>query len=201
MSSKFNQILILALVLLGGCRQPALLPIKYVEWLNDPDNGAHVNKQIGKYDFDLQYKTPEYMVLMSERKSSITVAQMSTQKKAYEDLEQYTFKIRSASNEDLLQDGNGDDYNRRLEYFISYIQEDLFLENGNDTVFASLCNYERTYGLSPEATITIGFDTKNIAKHSDRTFIFDDHILGVGPVRLTITKESLSHLPVLTYEN
>lgn len=194
--------LLLFLVAFYGCNNDVLHPADYVNWLKDESNGLKLVRHIGRYDFELQYKTPEFVALQNLRKTTVDEGEVAELKKRYEDIEQYTFRISSSNQEDLLDENAADDqqYGQRLEYFVSYAQDDIYMIVNSDTVECAVYNYERSYGLSPEVTITVGFAKKLLPENSDRSFVFDDHILGTGPVLLTISKKDLSQLPELSYE-
>lgn len=194
----YFSILIMA-ALPGGCRQNVLPANDYMQWIRNKDNGLHTDKSMGKYAFDLQYKTPEYLALQNEGTDQLTEKRMAEARSRFEDLEQYTFRISTKDKSDVLE--QDEDNGRRLEYFVTYAQNDLALIRGNDTLPCIEYSYERTYGLSPEVTLVVGFKRSNTTDEPDRTFVFNDQVLGVGPVKLTIDKTSFTQLPALRYEN
>lgn len=192
--------LIIVFTAMSGCKQETLTPSSYVSWVRDSDNGLHVTRTIGDFEFEIQYTPPEYIVLQSERDRFIDNERMKTESERYSGTEQYVFKIHRADGQDILDDGDPEGYATRLEYFVSYAESDIWLIRGNDTLPCAQYTYERTYGLNPDLTVVVGFESDSSGSENDRTFLFDDHVLGIGPVKLNIEKTAFQQLPLLSYE-
>jgi hypothetical protein len=192
---------LLIVLMLGACHKSVLPPAEYVEWLKNEANGLHVKKSIGKYEFDLQYKTPEYLVLSTNSTNPTSKAEMENERRKFEALEHYTLRIRSGNNTGILEGSSDEVYAGLLEYFISYAQDDIYMIQENDTVPCVQYHYERTYGLSPDITIVLGFEKRSLPGAGDRAFVFNDHVLGIGPVKFNFDKEVYTQLPALRYEN
>ena len=189
-----------ALALLTACDQEPLDPTDYMKWMRSDESGLHVNRNIGRYEFNLQYTSPEYIVLRSNRNTVLSADEMQKQRLNFEGIEQYIFKLKANDGSMILDEGDDFIYNSRLEYFVSMAEADISLVRGTDTLACAQYNFERTYGLSPEVTLVVGFEADTSAEESDRTFIFDDHVLGIGTVKLNIEKTAYQQLPSLRYE-
>lgn len=191
----------LSLFLFASCKIKMLLPHEYVTWLNDESNGVKVKKNIGDFEFSLLYKTPEYIILQQEKTDAIKSTTMESRKKELEGMQYYTFQVKTGDGKDILQTGNADEneYASRLEYFLSDAQDDMMLVENGDTIPCTLYHFERNYNLGPLSTIVLGFEKAKTFSSADKTFIYNDRILGTGPVQLTIQEKNIQQIPSIRY--
>ncbi len=201
---KFFYIVLLALPI-GACNRDTLSPLQFVQWVDSEKNGLLVKKEIGDYEFSLQYRPEEYIVLMEEKNEQISREKINMRKKRLEGLEYYTLRIGSKRNTDVLKTGVGSEqgYYDRLGYFIADMENDISLIEGNDTLACSLYHFERNYGMTPRCTFLLGFEKSKEKKNgsSDRTLLFADRALGTGPVYLKIKQSDITNIPELkTYQ-
>lgn len=189
----------IAALAFAACKTKELLPSEYVSWMKDPANGLREEKTIGEYTFSLQYKTPEFVVLQQYKSDAVSQTQIESMVQNYSGMEYYTFEIRTEDGHDLLDDQyhDAEEIAARVEYFLSYAQDDFRLVTDTDTIPCSLFHFERSYSLSPVTTLVMGFD-KAIAGE-DRTLVYNDRLLGCGPVQITIDAEDISNVPTVKY--
>lgn len=186
-------------------RKPAPLnPVDYVQWVENSENGLAVSKQLAGLNFELQYTPHEYVILRDEPEQTFSAAEMEVMKSGISEMQYFTLRISDEKSGDLLRNDVSciEDFSARLAYFSSSMQHDLKLIEGNDTLSCLLFHFERTYGVDPRSTFLIGFPFSkssgmNIPVSADKTFFFDDHELGTGPVYLTISSKELNQLPPL----
>lgn len=190
---------LLAALVLGACKTKELLPSEYVRWMKDPANGLRDEKTIGEYTFTLQYKTPEFVVLQQHKSDDVAQTLIESEVLNYDGMEYYTFEISTEDGHDLLDDQyhNADEIAARVEYFLSYAQDDFSLVTESDTIPCSLFHFERSYSLSPVTTMVMGFDRPKTGE--DRTIVYNDRLLGSGPVQITINAEDISNVPAIKY--
>jgi hypothetical protein len=173
----------------------------YVRWVQDPANGLRVNKQIGDIEYSLQYKPLDFVILQSNGKV-FTKSQAAILKKDFEGMEYFTFRLRSLSQNNALEetsDSPGDE-NGRLGHFINNVQDDFTLVAGSDTIPCSLCQYERDYGITPYQTFSIGFNKQANSYKGNFTLIYSDQVMGTGPVSITIDASAIENIPHLQYQ-
>jgi hypothetical protein len=196
---KYRLIMGLLCALLVACRTKELLPSEYVSWMKDPANGLREEKTIGEYTFHLQYKTPEFVVLQQYKSDNVAQMMVESELEKYAGMEYYTFEISAQDGHDLLDEKyyEAEKIASRIEYFLSYAQDNFTLVTDNDTIACSLFHFERSYSLSPITTLVLGFD--RVVTDEDRTLVYDDQLLGCGPVRITINAEDISNVPAIKY--
>lgn len=184
----------------SGARE-SLPADEYISWVENKENGLLVEKQVGYYKLQLQYKPQEYAVLMDERKATLTAQEMSVKKEAFAELDYFTLRIGAEDGKDITKFNITDEqeYYARLQYFAMEMGNDLQLISGKDTLPCAMFHYERTYGIDPRAAFVLAFPKKkNGTAVTGKTLLFNDRHLGTGPVMLTITSESLNNVPALT---
>jgi hypothetical protein len=189
--------LILPLLFTTSCSQGVLSPISYAKWVSDSDNGLNTKKKIGHYEFSLQYKPLDYVVLLEEG-VKVPLDKLESRKKELEGMQYFTFRITSLTEDDMLRTDQQDEneYYQRLEYFVSSAQDDISLIDGGDTLPCAIYHFERNYGLAPFNNIVLGFE-KSGKNAGDKTLVYNDNALGAGPVLLTIKGNAVKQIPQL----
>lgn len=180
-----------------------LLPYKpkdYVKWVEDENNGLKAKKNIGVYSFELQYKPLEYVVLREQKNKLTNNDMLLSETEKIKDLQYFTFRIGvPGSNDEAIKNGaaNYSEYQKRVNYFSLQMQQDLRLIDGTDTLACVLHHFERTYGVDPYSTFVLAFE-KGEKENQSKTFIYNDNVLGVGPVKFTIDSEKFKNIPHLS---
>lgn len=174
-----------------SCSSNNLTKQDYIDWVQNPDNGLIIHKEIGNFGYELFYKPLPYQLLQSNTDLSYLDEHKNTQ--------HYTFKIESLDGLDVLKAGVKDDaeYNNRLFYLADYIQQDFSLIQGVDTLPCLFAHYERNYGLAPFAKITLAFEEKEASQNLEKTIQFNDPVFGAGPIHFNYTSTTLSNIPNL----
>lgn len=197
-----------------GCGEyKSLKPVEYVKWVEDVGNELVVKKIIGDYVFALQYKPLDYSVLKAERNLNISKQELNSKTTEIEGLQYFTFQISTKEgNGELLKSGiSGKDekveYEKRIDYFSSKMQNDIKLIDGQDTLPCVLFHFERTYNLTPYSNFNLGFEYGSEEKSSGATrapltykskrLLYNDHAFNVGAVELMIKEENLNKIPNL----
>lgn len=179
----------------GG--KESLATADYIAWVENPENGCFVTKEISGLVFSLQYKPLEYEVMLQE-KSQLGLAEMKLETDSLSDMQYYTFRIGSADGSDVGRYNvqNDNEYYARLEYFALQMQNDLVLIDGQDTLPCRMFHFERTYGIDPRATFVLAFDANGHTPES-KTLLYSDRAFETGPVLLTIESSDLAQIPEL----
>lgn len=193
--------LYISILLTISCTKTKLDPTGYAQWVENEENGLKVQRKTGNFEFELQYKPADYMVLM-EQKKKVTARSLEQRKRELGAMQHYTLKIKALDQtRDILRSGITDErqYYERLEYFMSYMQDDISLVEGTDTLPCLLFHFERNYGLAPYSSMVLAFESDTIKKQQvpDRTFVYNDPVLGTGVVELSIKGRSIANCPAL----
>jgi hypothetical protein len=176
-----------------------LTSMDYIRWVENEENGLKILKDVGEFTFSLQYKPLDYITLMNVSPgTTVTQQRMDSARSQISDMEYYTFSIKvNGFNDELLKYNIKDmkEYYYRVEYFSFIMQQNISMLSGKDTIPCALYHFERSYGISPEAKMVLGFP--NMPVSNDRVFICNDEVLGTGTIKLTIEKENIIHIPNL----
>jgi hypothetical protein len=184
-----------------SCDTASVSPRGYVDWIRNEGNGLNVKKRIGQFEFTLQYKPVDYVILDQFKNDSINKTLVDSLSKNYDDMQYYTLRIKADDANELMRSGISDEseYDSRLEYFLSEAQDDMMLVENGDTLPCELYHFERNYNLAPMNDIVLGFAKTKFSDTSDKTFIYEDQVLDTGPVELTIQASDIKRIPSICY--
>ena len=198
------------LIFIGGCSSvESLQPDQYVRWVENEENGLRTSKSIGNFNFTLQYKPIEYVVVKEEREPRLKKEVLKRRKEELKGMQYFTLKMESKDGRtEALKNGitEPNEYYSRLEYFTTWVNADIKLVEGKDTLPCVLSHFERNYGLAPFNNLVIAFDlededsilhasTPGVEK--DKLIIFNDRVLGSGPLKFRIKQSSINNIPKL----
>lgn len=192
-----------ALLVWSGCSKKAVDTRTYISWVEDPDNGLRVNKTIGAYSFRFLYQPHDYLALRRLNEFSFNRDSIKNVNEQLGNLQYFVLRIQGENGGELMREGIKDDmeYYRRMEYFMGPMQDDLSLIDGKDTLACVLFHFERNYGLAPYNDFLLGFEgSSDSSLICDKTLLYDDYILGTGPVHLTISGKDINNTPILLTE-
>jgi len=204
--SKNHLYYIILIFILTGCGKKSLLPIDYISWIRDSENGLYQEKNIEKFIYSVQYEPIEYLVLI-ENKDSLENGEKYFKEKVAErtGLQYYLFNIKlNNSTANILKEELQDEaeYYKRIQYLLSEAQFDFKMIEGKDTLQCELYHFEQTYGLTPFISIVLAFKTTNSQNFegnyaANKTFIFDDKIYRNGKLKFTIDDKNINNIPNL----
>lgn len=197
---KFTKYLFLLcfLLILLGCEEDVLSPKKYIAWIESRGNGMIVEKEINNYHFSTFFRPVDYQVVKELGQSTISKETLKEKRAEMADLQYFTFRIGLVNgNGDVLKENINEpqEYQSRIEYFSFAMQKDLRLVDGQDTLPCVIYHFERSYGVAPHCNFNLAFEKGGDI--GNKTLIFDDQLLGIGRVKLTIKEEDINSIPAL----
>lgn len=195
MKTKYYIIFFFGSMMLFSCTQKELSVKDYLAWVNNPENGLKVSKEIKDYKIELFYKPAEYIAINEQKTTEIDTALFYQRIKEIKDFQYYTLKIESLKGTEMMRTNisSEHEYSQRLQYFSDLVQYDLSLEENNDTLSCQLFHFERNYGVAPYNNIVLGFPKPT--QENAKTLVFNDQILGIGKIKLKIEKENIDNIP------
>lgn len=150
-------------------------PEKYIEWVQNPENG--LRKQVTYQDFvvDVQYKPTEYMLLTSHGADK-------SDKSALDSMQYYNLSIRVPKEFCQQMENNQD-----LRDYLSYrLQEDIYIKQGNDSLPCVLFHYERTLAMKCVASYILGFENPSQDIDKERFIILKSAFFS-APIRISFS--------------
>jgi hypothetical protein len=183
-----------------GTETPSSLhPLDYIKYIENPKNGLNITKSEGLNDYQLQFKTAEYMIAKSEEKVELEKSFVQKEKKEFGNVSYFTLKIKTNSGEqDILKEGvsSAEEFGGRVAYFSFFMQQDLFLVRDKDTTPCSIFHFERTYGIAPYCTVLFGFENKD-NKNEGCQILYSDRLFSKKILSFNLLEESLKKIPRL----
>jgi hypothetical protein len=200
--NKHIVVLILFAVIAVSCHQKQNLGIQeYAQWVENKDNGLSTTKEIEEFEFKILYKPIDYIIAYELKNQGLNKDSIAARKEQLKGFQYYTLKIKSTNDNEIFKSGikTEEEYYQRLEYFVGPVQDDISVIDGNDTLPCKVYHFERNYGLSPYNTMVMSFESKETENNKihDKTFVYDDQVLGTGKIAITISGSDIENLPTL----
>lgn len=172
---------------------------EYIAYLENEKHGLRKNIILDNYKYDIQLRTPEYVVILEQLESI-----QKTQTRLNQLQQTIWFSIRiSISNygeSPLRYRVNGlEGYNQRLDYYLNEASNDIYLMYGTDTLYLSSYWFENNHNLLPFETIILCFllPDKNINK--DLLLSFHDRVTNHGIIKAKFFNKHIQHIPLIIF--
>lgn len=196
---------LLAFTLSTACNKtPEKLGMReYISWVEHPDNGLKKEKTIGEYKYKVFYKPADYIALREAVNTNKIDDVAAIQKRADEvgEIYQLNFDItssdgkRSALKHNIKSDA---EYGARINYFVSHAQEDFKLVLDTDTLPCTSYHFERTFGVTPNNTILLGFKKPKKDTNNEIQLIFKNRLFNSGDIKFLFSEKTLKNIPQLS---
>ncbi len=185
-----------------SCKNEGISSSEYIKWVENEGNGLNVSKRYGNYNIMAQYKPIPYQALRQSKIAKPSKNKFKNQLKELEGLDYFNLVISLNTNTgDVLKEQieSEQDYYNRIKYFSFDIQKDLSLTDGSGkTKPCVFSHFERNYGLASSITILMAFEADN--QETDKTILYKDKVLGLGTVKLLISKSAIEQIPELALD-
>ncbi|NQY08392.1 MAG: hypothetical protein HRT71_02625 [Flavobacteriales bacterium] len=177
---------------LVGCSQEELQPKAYVKWVENPENGLHMEVEKSGVKLKLQYQTPAYTVLNELRQNQVETKVLLDRTKAKMGMEYFTLKMSTDQNQPFFAErikSNG----ALANYVNNTMKNDLYVVD-KDTLRCKLFHYENMNGLAPYDTFVLGFESST-NKGSDLEFLYDAREIDLGWIKIKIDRKDIDNIP------
>ena len=191
---------ICAFGMLASCAPEQLQPADYRAYVDDPSHGLRVSKAMPKHTFELHYRPAPYVALKELRGAQTPdTTWLNERTSKLKNLQHFVFRVKCSPGEDLLKGHltEEQDYYNRIDYYHSYMPDDLRLIDGQDTLAPALFHYDRAYDIGPYHTFVLAFPVAEGSESSDKELIWNAWTLGYGPVHLRVKGSAIEQLPQL----
>jgi hypothetical protein len=185
---------------MGSCGKEHLNPQQYASWVTNEKHGLVIKKVMNGIEYKVQLKPLDFVALLEEGSNAIDRKKFEQDKKDMEGFEYFTFYISTSDHKkDVLSAYSNDqnDYFSRLNYFANMMQDDIYLQNGDEKVPCAMFHYERDYNLTPFQKFSIAFKLDKQKIKTDQILVFNDRILNNTTIELPISKKAIKDLPDL----
>lgn len=176
---------------------------EYVQYINNKQNGLKNISSIDGWEFCLQYKPYDYIVL-TENKEAISESDFEKRKSEMVGTAWFSISIKRVDNSiSPLRYGitSSDEYNMRLNYFLNEASKDIKLVYNNVSLKPVNYLFENSYNLMPQETMIIGFylPKGENAPVKDMKLSFNDRIFKTGIINASFSEKDLNNIPQLIY--
>jgi len=184
-----------------------------MKYVKNEENGLKQIKEITGVEFALQYEPINFKLLKKVKNKSLSSEQYNNEINEMIGSQYFILRIKlTDSGEDLLkyEVANAEEYSERVQYFSFGIQNDFYLLEGADSLKCKLFHFERSYGISGNCTLLLGFDSNDeLIKQKesfkekvikDKILVYNDKVFGLGPIKYSIKKEDINNIPELIIE-
>lgn len=191
-----NRIVWGLIILIVGACSGELAPKEYIEWIRNPENGLHKQKQVGDFMFDVQYKPQAYLLLQQKQGQIPKKAQFDQEMHELANTASFELKLGAVDGKtDLLRykTTNQAEYDQKVYYYSFKFQESIYLEQGDQKFPCAAYHFERAYNLKNNRSFILGFD--GVDTTQPMRLVIDADVLHTGPVKLSF---DASKIPILT---
>lgn len=162
--------------------------MRYINWVQDFENGLHVKEITNEFIFDLQYLPSEYLRLMKNES-------IDSYHESLNGFQQYQLSITLKDNSNLLtyRCHNEEDIQNKLYYFSYRFQNDIHLEENGKEIPCVLYHFERSLDLANSRTFLLGFENPDSLSTEAQLVIQSDQF-SEKPIKIKISKNRPSYI-------
>jgi hypothetical protein len=136
----------------------------------------------------------------------ITVEEFSKLRDTFSNGSYFILSIGLNDSSDILKNGvkNISEYSQRINQIAFSIGTNTYLLNDKrDTIRSTIQDFQRSYGMSPRATILFAFPRNQLDNSDGIDFIYNDKYFGIEKTVLFKfqTKHILKNTPELSFNN
>lgn len=200
-SNKASQltlaIIFASATIFASCATSSVRPEGYLDWYKQHSEDFVSRKSVGPFGFQLTYLPAELLVMQEHGSEIAESPQWDSLVADRGDFDYYSLRLVSKeSNIPILKHPawNIDDYQERVQYMAFTMQKNIKMLHGSDTAQCALYHFERSYDVTPFSTLMLAFPRTSEAS---ATLLYDDQVLGLGPVMMPAHKPTPESLPEL----
>jgi hypothetical protein len=165
----------------------ALRQEDYRTWVEDMDNGLHVQQDEGNYLIDVQYMPADYMWLQNP----------SGNRHELDSMEYYRIILTPKAAIDFLDVDvkTPEDRQRRLYYFSYLFQNDVLLEEDGIKKPCVMAHFESGADVQKGRRFVLGFESPGKPSGVSKLIINSEHLSSL-PIVIKISKDNIPTLPL-----
>jgi hypothetical protein len=201
MSSFYNISIILlcaATLAFAPVKQTADRYARFKTWYEANHARLRQKQDVAALTYQLTYSPTELAVLREIKdRPSVSNKELRALYADYTGQLDFNFRIETREAADFLLSQSVDqaDYNDKIYYLISNIQDDFRLVQGTDTLAPFQCKFENNYGTAPFVTLHLLFENPDRKFPAHATLIYRDSLFGAGNLFFDLQATSQLHIP------
>lgn len=179
-----------------------VLPIDdFVKWTAAKENELSKTKELNELNFKLSFMPAHSLAYIELKGEKYSAAVFDSVCRDYSQMSYFNLRIETPNrNGELLKYDlhNGQEYNDRITYMSFGMQRDIYLVQGNDTLYPGLYHFERIFEIAPYATVMLAFDNSKFKQENEFTIVYDDHLFDKGFLKYIFYPNQLIDLPKIS---
>ena len=166
---------LISLVVGMGLFSCSYSPEKYISWVQNPENGLKKQIEFQNFVVDVQYKPTDYMLLTNKGADK-------SDGNALDSMQYYNLSMRVPKEFCQQMESN-----QELRDYLSYgFQDDIYIEQSNDSLPCILFHYERTLAMKCVASYVLGFENPSQDVNQKRFIILKSAFFS-EPIRIAFS--------------
>ncbi len=199
----FVQIFCLTL-LLGSCTKE-LKPLEFRTWYYESQEDFIIKENFGGFDVSLVEKPSEIVAIEGQARKQFNLDAFKSQLADQEGFRFFEMRFEAPGTKDFLlhQIENQEEFNRRLQYFMSFPKQDMQFITNRDTLSVASFHFERGNNLKPYQSVLIAFDFSDSPKPRKEAgqIHFYEKVLGTGGIRFSVPVQKELPKLILDYDS
>ncbi len=171
---------------------------KFAEFIADKENELTKNKEISDINFQLSYMPKEYLAYLELKNEDYNKEQFDEAVTHYKNMSYFNLRLHLVKGQGELLKYNlvsPQQYEARIKYMSFEMQKDVFLVQGNDTLYPGLFHFERIFEVAPYATVMLAFDNEKFKPEQEFTVVYNDKLFNKGYIKYNYKNNQLIDLP------
>jgi len=155
------------------------------------DYPAQYAKTIGGYEIKVKLRPVDYHCALLAKGDHNRADSLKTSNDSIIFMD---MKISGYGENSPLFEGDQEMLEQRLMYFMSFMKNDLRLEDDHGAYGLVNHHAERNYNITNSLSIQMAFKR---TQDKSFTFVYDDHVLGIGTIKMKVDEKDLDRIPSL----
>lgn len=175
---------------------------EYKSFVDDETNGFIQSQTVGEFKLSAKLLPSEYIAALNMNTNGANKESFYKDVKTNRPFYNILFRIEGLEqkSEDPLEfNVSKEEYQKRLGYMMSFIDDDLKVVVGDDTLDCIMHHLERSYHMTSFHNIQCVFEKKNPTIKDDIQFVYDDQMLNIGKVTFKFDKSISIDTPTIIF--
>lgn len=187
------------LVACGGAER--MNPVQYMAMVDNPEGDYQQQRDMGGNRFSLKYEPVSYKALKELSVQQWTEPAYRSNCKELDSLLYFVFRIEAPekSKSPINKLMNSPEMQAKVgQYIQSELQKDFTIEVDGKAYSCVLFHFEEDRSLTNYNLVALAFDAP-LPQNADLTLTYNDRLFENGPVKFSISKNTINHTPTLQF--
>ncbi|QNR23209.1 hypothetical protein [Croceimicrobium hydrocarbonivorans] len=178
----------------SSCQQ-SLEPIELRDWYYENQADFSQKKNFNGFQVELVHKPIEVKALESISRHRFNLKEFENNLASLKDMLFLELRFSASGTKDFLDFGieSEEEYNKRLQYFMAYPAEDIFIRTDSSKIPVASYHFERSDNLKPYQSVLLAFDFSNSSLDVyglKGELHFNETVLGTGGIMFPLQPQN-----------